>query len=65
MNSLLETGKRARAASRVLGCTTTAQRNDALYAVADTLDAHCTDILTGQRKNSRKKQPRARSWATA
>lgn len=46
MNSLLETGKRARAASRVLGCTTTAQRNDALYAVADTLDAHCTDILT-------------------
>ena len=51
MNSLLETGKRARAASRVLGCTTTAQRNDALYAVADTLDAHCTDILTENEKD--------------
>lgn len=33
MNSLTETGKRARAASRVLACTTTGQRNAALTAI--------------------------------
>ena len=38
MNSLLELGKRARAAARTLGCCNTAQKNLALGLIAQALD---------------------------
>ncbi len=51
MNSLTETGKRARAASRVLACTTTGQRNAALTAIAAALEANAAAVLAENKKD--------------
>ena len=51
MNSLTETGKRARAASRVLACTTTGQRNAALTAIAAALEANAAAVLAENEKD--------------
>ena len=51
MNSLTETGKRARAASRVLACTTTGQRNAALTATAAALEANAAAVLAENEKD--------------
>ncbi len=45
MNSLLELGKRARAAARTLGCCNTAQKNLALGLIAQALDREQESIL--------------------
>ena len=51
MNSLTETGKRARAASRVLACTTTGQRNAALTAIAAALEVNAAAVLAENEKD--------------
>lgn len=45
MNSLIELGKRAKAASRVLSCAGTAQKDAALAAIANKLRAHMPEII--------------------
>ena len=51
MNSLLELGKRAREASRTLACARTAQKDEALAAIAEGLRARVDDILAANGKD--------------
>ncbi|WP_195276994.1 glutamate-5-semialdehyde dehydrogenase [Anaerotruncus rubiinfantis] len=51
MNSLTELGKRAKAASRILSCVTTAQKNRALSAIADTLCARTQEVIAANEKD--------------
>ncbi len=45
MNSLIELGKRAKAASRVLSCLSAAQKDAALRAIAASLREHAKEIM--------------------
>ena len=47
--SIAELGRRAKAASRQLALTSTAERNEALLAAADLLVARSDDILAANR----------------
>lgn len=45
MNSLIELGKRAKMAARTLSCFSTAQKNAALHAIAESLREHAEQII--------------------
>jgi glutamate-5-semialdehyde dehydrogenase len=49
--NLIEMGKLARSASRKLGQATSGQKNAALYAIADALDASADQILSANQKD--------------
>lgn len=49
--TLQELGKRARAAARVLATVGTAQKNEALFCMADALMAHTADILAANNED--------------
>lgn len=51
MNSLLEIGKRAKAASRILSCVCTGHKDEALQKIADTLRENTEIIMRANQKD--------------
>ncbi len=51
MSMLTQFGERAKRASRILACATTAQKNEALFAIADALEQNAEAILLANKKD--------------